>query len=208
MFRRFISVLILFAVLTLPESAFSTKMKDFWKNPSVTESNLQFSNVLVMVTIPFHSTRKVAEDSAVLMINEGGRAHAVPSYSILNAAELKEKDLVKTKVEEGAFDGVIVMRYAGSKDTAKYNENTDWHEYNYFWGQYYPGWGGVYNSQKSADTYVYIETMFYSLKDNLLIWSGITETKNPKNAAKVVGEIAKETTKYLQKEGLISKKKK
>ena len=49
--------------------------------------------------------------------------------------------------------------------------------------------------------------MLYSLKDEKLIWSGITETKNPKNPAVVVGEIGEQTTKYLQKEGLTQKRK-
>lgn len=56
------------------------------------------------------------------------------------------------------------------------------------------------------ETSVYIETMFYSLKENKLIWASISEVKNPKHAAQVVGDIAEVTTKQLQKEGLLSKK--
>jgi hypothetical protein len=56
------------------------------------------------------------------------------------------------------------------------------------------------------ETSVYIETMFYSLKEDKLIWASISEVKNPKHAAQVVGDIAEVTTKQLQKEGLLPKK--
>jgi len=208
MFRTFITVLVLFSLLLLPEFASSTKIKSSWKNPSATESSLQFTKVLVIVTIKQELTRKVAEDKAVGIIEAGGRTHAVPSYTILGAAELDNKELAKSKIDGMGFDGVVVLRYAGSEDAKKYEQDADWDAYNYFWGHYYPGLGAVYNATTTDDLTVYVETMFYSLKENKLIWSGISETKNPKNPAKVVGEIAEETAKYLQEQGLIAKKKK
>ena len=131
------------------------------------------------------------------------------SYTILGVEEFENKELAKSKIEGMGFDGAVVMHYTGSEDARKYDEQeADWDAYNYFWGYYYPAWGGVYNSTSNNDFTVSIETLFYSLKESKLIWAGISETKNPKNPAIVVGEIAEETAKYLQKQGLIAKKKK
>ncbi len=207
MIRKFTAVLVLFGLLLLPEFASSTKIKSSWKNPSADASSLQFTKVLVMATIKQEFTRKVAEDKAVRLINAGGRAKAVASYSILGEAEMSNKELAKSKIEGMGFDGAMVMKYAGSEDANKYEQEENWHEYNYFWGVYYPGWGALYNATETNDLKVFIETMFISLKDDKLIWAGITETKNPKNPAVVVGEIAEEVVKSLEKEGLLPKKK-
>lgn len=191
-------------MLLAPAAVFSAKMISTWKDQTANASSLQFSKVLVVATIKQEFTRKVAEDKAVRIIKQGGKTNAEPSYTILGNEELSDRNRAKAKIQELGFDGVIVMRYAAmEQDPKKYDRGEDWDAYNYFWGAYYPAWGGVYNSTTPDEVKVYIETMFYSLKEDKLIWAGITETKNPKNAAKVVGEIAEETTKYLKKQGLL-----
>lgn len=211
MSKPFKTVVVILSLLLLADVASATKIKSSWRNPSATASSLQFKKVLVLVTIEQPLTRKVAEDKAVSIIEAGGTAHAEPSYTVLADEEYKDKDLAKAKLEEMGFDGVILMRYAGSEDRRKYNEednNSEWSSYTQFWGAYGAAYGAIYNAQTKNDVDVSIETMFYSLKEDKLIWAGISETKNPKNPAKVVGEIAEEVTKYLQKEGLIATKKK
>ena len=207
MIRKFTIVFIFFSLLMLPEFASSTKIKSHWKNPTATASSLQFTKMLVMVTIKQELTRKVAEDKAVRLIEARGKAKAIPSYSILQMNELDDKELVKSKISSMGFDGVILMRYAGSEDEKKYEQTEGWQNYDYFYGVYCPACGAVYNSTTPNGVKVFIETMFFSLKEEKLIWSGITETKDPKNPAKVVGEIAEEVVKTLQKEGVMEKKK-
>ena len=205
MYRR-LTVVLAFCIFFSPLFAFSAKMKNTWKNPSATESSLQFEKILVVVAIKQDFTRKVAEDKVVRILKERGR-HAIPSYFVLSAAEFEDKEYAKSKVEGMGFDGAIVMNYAYTGDSEKYHEQEkDWEAYNYFWGQYYPAWGGVYNSTSPNDTKLLIETKLYSLKEQKLIWSGITETKNGKNPAIVVGDIAEETAKYLRQQGLIAQK--
>jgi hypothetical protein len=202
----------LFCLLLLPKYAQSTKLKSSWKNPEANSTSLQFEKVLVVALIPQEFTRKVAEDKVVKILKAGENSpNAIPSYMILSAAELKDPASAKPKIAEMGFDGAIVLKYAGSEDQRKYDpgEGTSvWYPYVGFWGYYSEGWGAVYNATTPNALKVLIETMLYSIKDDKLIWAGITETKDPKNPAKVVSEIAEETTKVLQKEGLIAKKKK
>lgn len=214
MSRTFTTVVVVFlSLLLLADYAYSTKIKSHWANPSANASSLQFKKVLVMVAIEKALTRKVAEDKAVSIIEAGGAAHAIPSYTIIADDEVNDMEKAKAAIEGMDFDGVILMRSSDSKDQRKYDEEArqeerdHWSAYNSFWGAYGAAWGSAYNAMTTNDLTIYIETMFYSLKENKLIWAGITETKNPSNPAKVVGEIAEETTKLLQKEGLIAKKK-
>ncbi len=211
MFRTFTTVIIFLSLLFLPDYASSTKIKSSWKNPSATASSLQFKKVLVIAIIKQDFTRKMAEDKAVQIVKSGGTADAIPSYTIFGEDELKDQEQAKLKIAGMDLDGAIIMRYAGSKDEIKYDsDDADevWYPYNQFWGYYSAGWGAVYNATTTEDLSVFIETMLYSLKEDKLIWAGISETKNPKNPAKVVADIAEATTKYLQKQGLIAKKKK
>ena len=211
MFRTFTTVLVFLALLLVADYASATKMKSFWKDPSAKASNQQFKKICVVAVIKQPLTRKVAEDKMVNIIEAGGRSHAVASYTVIADDQLDDKAGAKSKIEGLECDGLIIMHYSGSKDEQKYEDQNaeTWYGYSYdqVWGYNYPGWGAVYNATSSNDLTVYIETMFYSIKENKLIWAGITQTKNPKNAAKVVGEIAEVTMEYLQKEGLIAKKK-
>lgn len=213
MLRKVTITFTCFALVLLADYAFCTKMKSHWANPEANASSLQFKKVLVIVAIEQPLTRKVAEDKAVSIIEAGGNAHAVPSYSIIADEDVNKMDIAKAAIEGMDFDGVILIRTADSKDQRKYDEEDaaktreDWAGYNAFWGYYGSAWGSAYNAMTTNDLTVYIETLFYSLKENKLIWAGMTETKNPKNPATVVGEIAEETSKFLQKEGLIAKKK-
>jgi len=193
-------------VVMFPEITSATKMKSHWRNPEANEASLKFEKVIVIVTVRQDLTRKVAEDKVVRILEAGGTP-AVASYTILSVDELENKVAAKARVEQMGFDGAIVIRYAGSEGQKRHKQEEDWHEYNYFWGAYYPATGAVFNATETDSTKVFVETMLWSLRDQKLIFSGTTETKNPKNAAVVVGEIAEETSKYLQKEGLIQKKK-
>jgi hypothetical protein len=49
----------------------------------------------------------------------------------------------------------------------------------------------------------HMETQVYSMKDDKLVWYGITKTTNPKNAKQLVEEVAKEVAKDLRKQGFI-----
>ncbi|HSE42954.1 MAG TPA: hypothetical protein VLH08_19485 [Acidobacteriota bacterium] len=211
MLRSITIVFILLALLSVPEFALSTKLKSSWKNPDANSSSLKFEKVLVVAVIGQEFTRKVAEDKVVKILKEGNStANAIPSYLVLGQEELKDKDSAKAKITEMGFDGAIVLKYAGSQDQRKYDPGEGesvWYPYVGFWGFYSEGWGAVYNATTPNDLKVLIETMLYSIKEDKLIWAGISETKNPKNPAKVVAEIAEETTKHLQKEGLIPKRK-
>jgi CubicO group peptidase (beta-lactamase class C family) len=213
MFRRKLSALtaIVF-LLFLSNYALSTKIKSSWKDPNVTPASFQLKKIFVTAIIKQELVRKVAEDKMVQIIKAGGNADAVASYTIFGInSEITDKDKAKASIADMGFDGAIVMSYAGSKDEFKYTEKDEYSTffpYNGFWDYYGYGWGAVYNATSNAgDIRVLIETKLFSLKEDKLLWSGISETKNPKNPAKVVGEIADETTKYLQKQGLLPKKK-
>ena len=53
------------------------------------------------------------------------------------------------------------------------------------------------------DTVVVIENLIFSVPQNKLLWAGVSETTNPKNAGALVKDLVKETIKEMRKEKLI-----
>jgi hypothetical protein len=49
----------------------------------------------------------------------------------------------------------------------------------------------------------HMETQVYSLKDDKVVWGGISKTTDPKNARQLVEEVAKAVAKDLKKQGLV-----
>ncbi len=49
---------------------------------------------------------------------------------------------------------------------------------------------------------VVIETLIFSVKTNALVWAGVSESTNPKNAQKLLADLVKAAAKELRKQGL------
>ena len=58
------------------------------------------------------------------------------------------------------------------------------------------------------DTTVGVETNVYatSKPDGVLVWTGVSESFNPKSAKKVADGLVKEVPKQMEKDGLLPKK--
>lgn len=75
--------------------------------------------------------------------------------------------------------------------------------YRGFYGYYGYGWPTVYApAHLQADTVVTIETNVYSVTEDKLLWSGISETFNPSDVATVVNDIADAASRELRRQGL------
>jgi hypothetical protein len=51
-------------------------------------------------------------------------------------------------------------------------------------------------------TVITVETTIYSVTKNQLLWAAVTETSDPDNLQKFVGELVKESVKQLHEQGL------
>lgn len=51
-----------------------------------------------------------------------------------------------------------------------------------------------------------MEVNVYSIKEDKIIWTGLTETTDPKGVRKMTEQIAKVVYKRMRKEGFVSSK--
>jgi hypothetical protein len=128
----------------------------------------------------------------------------VPTYRIAPKEELRKPETAKVWFERAGIEGIVVVRPVGAEQRTTYNPGT-WVSpyYSTLWGYWGQGWGSVYvpGSSRRA-TVITVETTIYSVTKNQLLWAAVTETSDPDNLQKFVGELVKESVKQLHEQGL------
>ena len=60
----------------------------------------------------------------------------------------------------------------------------------------------VTHHEVREDEVVVVETLVFSVPQNKLLWAGVTETTNPKNATQVIKDVVAATVREMEKQGL------
>jgi hypothetical protein len=128
---------------------------------------------------------------------------AVATYRLAPKEELRKPETAKPWFEKANVEGVVAVRPISS-DTQRYSTGT-WVTSNYstLWGYYGYGWSAVYvPASARTETLIVVETTIYSVPRNELLWAAVTETRNSRDLRAFVEELAKESVKEMQKQGL------
>jgi hypothetical protein len=193
---------ILALVLASYAPATGTKLQESWKSPDV--ERFAFKKVLVVAVAKEPTMRRDAEERLREIL---GRDRTVASIELFPTVDPPpDKEQAKAKIAESGCDGVVLMRAVSS--TAKTSVIPGSIEYDpaydYFWGY----WGSVYTTRWAAgyeerDTAVKIETLVYDIAKDKLVWSGVSNTKNPGSVRNLVLGVAEAVGKKMRKEKLI-----
>lgn len=191
---------IFFALCLLAAGCSSTSIINSWKAPDATLTPEQYKKVLVVVLAKDENARKVAEDKIV----SNYKALTV-SYPVFTIKQLGEDSLkVKNLVKEQGFDAIVVMRLITTKAKSTYVAGGHNQAYQkngiYYFGDY------VNASSYATDMQYIVATNVWSLKDEKLLWSGVTESTEPKNIDKLIGEVAKEVVYKMKEDKFIPEK--
>jgi hypothetical protein len=187
------------ALAALPVVCGSTRMVQSWAAPGASAYKLK--KVLAVAVMKDPGSRRLAEDQMVRSIE---KALAVPSYGLLTDADLKGAQGAKQRMLAEGFDGAVVLRPISAQDRVTYVPGFYPPYYGSFWGYYGWSYSAMYSPGYTyTDRVVQIETIVYSLTDDKLLWSGVSETTNPEQVTKLIGEVAKNIKKRMKKEGLI-----
>jgi hypothetical protein len=199
---------LLFALfIALTNSCSSTQIISSWRDPNKQIHAGDWKKVLVLALLRNETTRRRAEDEMVKYLHGKG----ITSYSYLGENfDPKNEEALRNKIKNDGFDAAITMRLI---DVDKERIYTPEQQYMYpvyyrsFSGYYHRNWvyyntPGYYSITKKF----IIETVIYSLQDDKIIWSGITETYDPRGVEKLTDEIACVVHKRMLAEGFVEKK--
>jgi len=201
-------LIVAFVVSTAVLQAGSSKLVFSWKNANYTGSG--FKNVLVLAMNGRAGARADFEDRMVKEITRPG-VTVVPSYSLMprpDATPINMDDL-RGYVHDLKFDSIVVSRMV--KYDKKVTEvQPDSYPFYPYYGTFYGYYGAVapivYDpSYLQTDTEAQVETNLYSTAkpDGELVWSGMTDTVDPRSTTKAIDDIVKLLVKQFEKDKLI-----
>ncbi len=177
----------------------STKMVKNWVYPE--RGPLKFEKVMALVILQDKFARRAGEDEMVRQIK---KVEAIAGYTVLPDRGLEDESHLRKAVAESGVDGIIVMRPVYDQNEVSYVPGSYPMAYNSFYGYY--GWAyplayspGYYRS----DRLVGVETNIYDVETEKLVWSGLSQTTNPKDVKKTVTATAKEVRKVMKKYGFL-----
>lgn len=182
---------------------------DSWKDPDAQPLQLKGAKVVAVVMAQDPKARRRAEDALAREITALG-AVGVPMYTLAPTDVAPKEGESKTRalVEAAGAKGLVVMRPVDvnhrTVQTATVSPNDT---YGGYWGGYYGiGWNDPWTEftpDTETNLVVTVETFIFSLPQNKLVWTGTSETVNPRDAEKFVHQLAADTAKELQRLGLI-----
>ena len=187
-------------------SCTSTRITSSWREPDKQVAVNKLNKVLVVALFKDETSRHKAEDQMAGYLKGKG----IVSYNYLKESfDKKNEDALREKIKKDGFDGAVTMRLVDVDKEENYtrgNISSYPAYYRNFSGYYYRSWSyystpGYYTTTK---TYT-IETNVYSIKEDKIIWSGLTETTNPDGVKKMTEEVAQVVYKKMIEEGFISK---
>jgi hypothetical protein len=200
-----------FCVLTILPIAYArgAKLIVSWKNPDYSGQKPHRILVLGMSANP--EVRADFEDDLSAAIKSDG-LEPIPGNTIFfrpPSGEI-ERDYLDGQIRDFKIDAVIVSRLVKVEKTITevpgISYTVPYGYYHSFYGYY----GSIYQQVYSPgylreDTSVRVETNFYSATqpNEELIWTGTSDSFNPKSPKKAIDGIVKLVVKELTKQGLL-----
>jgi hypothetical protein len=189
------------AVLCVGACAAGTTLKESWQEPSLS-GPLQFEKVLALVIAQDEPSRRLAEAELVSRL----RVPAAAGFSMLSEGEMKDPESAKKKLRMHGFDGAIILRVVSVDEQYSWVAGAYAPEYQTFWGYY--GWAkppAADQTGVATNRTVVIESNVYSIADDKLLWSGVSQTMNPSSVSQLIDDIARAVVADLEKRGLVSR---
>jgi hypothetical protein len=189
-----------------PKHIFETTYQD----PDARPMQLRGAKVVAAVMMQDPAARRRAEDTLASQITAlGGQGVPMYTLSIADTPDKAGETKTRAAVEAIGAQGLVVMRPVDvAHRTVPTNTNASNDMYGGYWGGYYGvGWADPWVDKApdvQTDIVVTVETFVFSLPQNKLVWTGTSETTNPKNAEKLVQQLAQDSVRELHRLGLLA----
>jgi len=190
-------------VLTLILTACSsTTIVEQWADPA---QKTAFNHLLVLSLNHSDSKRRVFESGFIAELDKRSIKTSA-SYELLPDKDDLSKETIRAAIAGTGIDAALVMRQVRiKKEERVVPPRYDYvgHPYGSFYG-YYGHFAPIYTpGYVTEDTIVHLEINVYRVEGEKLVWSGKTETYNPKNTNTLISELAKTILNELARANLI-----
>jgi len=212
----------------------STTFVTSWRSPKAEPVQFRGEPVAAVVMVENEITRRQAEDVLSREITHYG-AKGVSMYTIMAGDPESDEAAARKAIEGAGVKGVVVMRPKGKRSKTETHEYYSAPMYGSYWGGYYGyGWGqpwsyahgglpsagpmppygyatgytspGYSTTTTTTTEVVVVEVLVFSLKQNMLVWAGESESTPPEKVDEFVTQVAAATARELGDKGLLSSK--
>ncbi|MGB5284082.1 MAG: hypothetical protein WCB63_21035 [Polyangiales bacterium] len=187
-------------------SSTKTSIPLSWRNPAVEQAT--FKKLFVIGVGENDGGRRLFEDTFAKSLSEQGAA-AQASWGLLPQSTRLSEEQVRTAIEGGNFDGVLITRLLGVDQKEQYvppstyTVPSSYHGYGYY-GYYGASYDVVHQpGYFKTNTIFRLETNLYAVSNSELVWSGQSETLNPDSLGDVIDSMTAAVAKKLKAEKLI-----
>lgn len=179
----------------------STVIESSWVKPGANTKLSNYKKILIVSFAKDEVTRRQVETELAKQFDGKG----VPSYSNPIVAKYgKDTSGIHDALMADGFDGAMVMRLVNKESETSYVPGTvTYPAYRGFRGFYGYGYGMYGTPGYYVEDKIYhIETNFFDLPSNQLLWSAVTGTTNPSKLNKTIEEISYVVAKKMKSDGL------
>jgi hypothetical protein len=185
--------------LVLLASCASTKVVEQWTDPSF-DARLKY--ILVLSLNDTDQSRRVLENGFLSELKQRKIRSSV-SYKLIPSNGDINKEKVQAAIAGSDIDGVLVLRPVKvtkeQRDVRSDASNTRYDDFYAYVGTYRPN----YDAYTVEDTIVHLEANLYAVDGAKLIWSGKTESFNPKDRETLLSEFVKVILDQIGRTGFI-----
>jgi hypothetical protein len=165
----------------------SQRITNSWSAPDAT-SNAPYEKIFLMALSPESEFIFPVEDRLAAVIKSRGQEFELSSVLFppqLGASDILSKEQMTRSIQDTGCDAVFIVSLLNKKTVTTYHQDEYWSPYGYgyydsFHGYYYYYYPQVYSSgyYTQDDTY-HIETSFFDLEQDRLLWLMQSEAYNP-----------------------------
>jgi len=185
---------------------YGAKFKSTWKAPDVDRLNFAGKKVAAVVISEDQDLQISTEEELARQLTALG-VQGVASYRVAPREVLREKGAAREWFERAGVKGLVVLRVVSADKEVTYTPDV-WVSTMYAspWDYYAYGWSSaIVGVNRREDLVITIETLVYDLSRLKLVWAGVSEKTNPKDAQKIVKELVGNIVSEMRKEGLVTK---
>ena len=207
-----IHLVLLFLALLISACGPSQRIVNSWINPDVT-SRGPYKSIFIIVLSPNKETSFSVEDRMAGIIASRGQKYVLSSAVFPPNISISE-DFTREQMAEAigrtGCDAVFVIALLDVQTVETYRPGRAYYPMNYgMYGSYY-GYYNYYYPQVyspgyyTSDKTYYIETNFYDLATDNLLWSIQSEAYNPSSLDSWFDTYSRNLLNELKSEGLIA----
>jgi hypothetical protein len=194
------------SVALFATSCNQTKFVSTWTEPGrAGPVELSGKKVAAFMLTHKKNLREATEDLLAQRLTASG-AQGIAGYTLIAEDTGLDSAQVVSQLRSKGVDGAVLLRPVEKLKEEDIVPGQVWYTGGYYstFSGYY-GYGS-YDPVSQGNTLFMIEVMVYSVREDRLLWSGLSKTTQPNDLEKFVNGLSDAAAKEMKKSGLLSEK--